>query len=471
MSKNVGQQTDFGNIYFNQPSQILIPKSTAELATMLAQFHHQGIAVKIRNTGHAVNGQTLTSGVQINIGQIKQLHFDRDKLEVSVGCGNSWHQVLTELNLNEYCLPIFPNNPDQSLQIGGTAAVGGGGPYSSKHGGFWNHVLEITLVTMVGEIIICSREQNFELMQYALGGFGRIGVITEMKLKVIPSKSSVLSVALIYRNPQNQFKDLQLALEANEFEAVVGQTAMSANIVSAYLSKAYGILLMKELDEGSDFKAEIKNIRRRFHEGLLLNVFGGKANLGSDFDVGFKAQQLTKHGVVYYYPTSRKPNPTHIHHPWSDYVLKMGNYPEFVTQAKKLLRKYGLIDYLVRESIFHSLIDVSIFAAYTLRNMHPELNQEFPLSLDMAGEQHVIAPGILTAVPTAILSKNIELVNDLTQLAFELGGKRYLYGYHNLTPEQVEKQFGRETIERWQQLKDEHDPKHLLNIGVIEHLD
>jgi FAD/FMN-containing dehydrogenase len=52
-----------------------------------------------------------------------------------------------------------------------------------------------------------------------------------------------------------------------------------------------------------------------------------------------------------------------------------------------------------------------------------------------------------------------------------MGGKRYLYGIHDLSREQVEKQFGRSVIQKWQKLKDKLDPKHLLNIGVVEYLD
>jgi len=62
------------------------------------------------------------------------------------------------------------------------------------------------------------------------------------------------------------------------------------------------------------------------------------------------------------------------------------------------------------------------------------------------------------------------MTKELTNALYDLGGKRYLYGYHDLTKKQVEKHFGRDVIEQWQKIKDWLDPKHLLNIGVIEHL-
>ena len=59
----------------------------------------------------------------------------------------------------------------------------------------------------------------------------------------------------------------------------------------------------------------------------------------------------------------------------------------------------------------------------------------------------------------------------LTNLCYEMGGRRYLYGYHKLTRDQIVKHYGTETIAAWNKIKDTLDPKHLLNIGVIEHLD
>jgi hypothetical protein len=63
------------------------------------------------------------------------------------------------------------------------------------------------------------------------------------------------------------------------------------------------------------------------------------------------------------------------------------------------------------------------------------------------------------------------MVSDLTDLCYELGGKRYLYGVHGLSQSQVEKHFGKDIIQKWAELKLKYDPRKLLNIGVIENLD
>ena len=61
-SSNEFSQTDFGYIYFNIPRETVFPKTTLELASILKLYNQKGTAVKIRNTGHSMNGQTLTGG-------------------------------------------------------------------------------------------------------------------------------------------------------------------------------------------------------------------------------------------------------------------------------------------------------------------------------------------------------------------------------------------------------------------------
>lgn len=218
MGKTATSQTDFGGIYFNQPKEIVQPQTTQELASALAKYHELGEPVRIRNTGHSVNGQSLTDGVQIQIGGIDHLHFDKNKMEVIAGAGATWDQIFKEIQFPAYSIAVFPNNPGQKIKVGGTASVGGIGPFSAKYGGLWNQILELKLVTMTGEIITCSRTENPEIFKYALGGFGRIGVISELTLRCIPSKKEVIWLGLIYHNFNKLFEHLDKALMDPTYE-------------------------------------------------------------------------------------------------------------------------------------------------------------------------------------------------------------------------------------------------------------
>ena len=175
---------------------------------------------------------------------------------------------------------------------------------------------------------------------------------------------------------------------------------------------------------------------------------------------------MSKYDLVYAYP--KNPMKTSFFsHPWIDYILPWNAYTGFVKTAVKVLKENHLEHYILPQEMLGHFLHVDLLITYVIKS----LKSEFPLSLDLPGEKYYFGLGIMPEVPKSLVETCRKAVSYLTQVCYEMGGKRYLYGIHDLSREQVEKQFGRRTINHWQKLKDELDPKHLLNIGVIEHLD
>jgi len=462
-------QSDFGRIYFNLPRETVSPVSTEQLAQTLKKYNKLGKKVTIRNTGHSVNGQTLTSGIEISVAKIKTLRFDEHKLQVTVGCGNTWDEVLKAVRFPKFCLPVFPNNPNQQIKIGGTAAVGGVGPYSSKKGGFWNHVISLKLVTMTGEIISCSRRENYNLMKFALGGFGRIGVISELTLAVEKSQKSLLALLLLYHNDE-YYKYLKMAMKDKIFDGAVAQEQMTySNITSKVGLTFKSMLILKELDKPEVSKELIKYIKDKYRDDFTV-YWMEKLKKEHDLDISWKVKQISKEDLVYSYPKNLKYNQLDLCHPWSDYILSPSRHVEFMKAAEKIIEKYDMVKYVMKTSILHGRLDLDLLVSYGIKRMSGT-GDFFPLSLDLENESYVLGTGVMPTVPSQEVGKSLKMVKELTDLVYDLDGKRYLYGIHSLSRPQVEKQFGRKAIQAWQKIKDKLDPKHLLNIGVIEQLD
>jgi len=73
----------------------------------------------------------------------------------------------------------------------------------------------------------------------------------------------------------------------------------------------------------------------------------------------------------------------------------------------------------------------------------------------------------MPTIPKNEIEKTLNAIRDLTQITYQLKGKRYLYGIHHLNQESLEKQFGVEVLKKWIKVKKETDPKNLLNPHVI----
>lgn len=455
-------QTDFGRIYFKKPRLTQNPKTVQELAWILKTHNQAGRRVAIRNTGHSVNGQTLTDGVQVNIGGIKGIGVDRRKGEVEVGAGTTWHEMLEAIGFPEFCPPVFPNNPGQKIKIGGTVAVGGVGPYSIRNGGLWNHILGLTVVTMTGEIIECSPTENSEIFYYSLGGFGRIGVAARIKMKIEKSVDRVATLAMVYHNEHDYLDDLNLASYDPMVSGMIAQEQIRHRWWSPF-NIFKGILVAIELQDGERPADKLSALKQKYNPDFILGIKKGR---GYNVDAALGPEEMKKRDIVYFYPENYHDD--NMAHPWSDYLITRDKYPDFIKAVKKELVSSGLSKYILRESIWNGLTHLDALPTYAVKN----LKGDFPLAFDVArDDDFYFGVGVMPAVPPSMIPKAKEATKKLTELVYEMGGKRYLYGVHDLTEDQVEKQFGRETIENWNRLKDELDPKHLLNIGVIERLD
>lgn len=463
------QETDFGRIYFATPKEVYSPENIEDLANLLKDFNSRKVPVIIRNTGHSMNGQTITSGVQIQIGKIRGISFNKNLMEVIAGCGNTWDEVLQAIKLPNFCLPVFPNNPGQQIHIGGTVAVGGIGPYSSSMGGFWNHILKLKLVTMTGEIIECSPFQNSDYFKYSLAGFGRIGVIAEITIRVVPSKKYVSMFAIGCLNLNQYMHVLKTACELDELSAVNGFTQVShEKIIDPLRIFPYSVVAAVEVDSEKEMNDIAKILERKFPNEFEAFVRERVKNKPDSLDLCFKPHLTPKKDYVYFYPRDHKET-SGLLNPWNDYILPEEHYQTFVDRSYPIIRKYGLAKYFLHESMIHAFLNFDMYASYPIKRIKSSI--DFPLTLDFPSQERAYHIGLSLVVPPHLIDSSFSMIDELTKLCFELGGKRYLYGSHRLTKDQVEKQFTKSVIDEWNKIKNKLDPHHLLNIGVIEHLD
>jgi len=456
LSKNK-LQTDFGEIYFKTPLEIISPKSTNELAKILRKLNHENKDVTIRNTGHSVNGQTLTSKTQVDLSMLKFLKFDREKLEVSCGAGNSWSEIFHEIEFPDFSLPIFPNNPKQKIQIGGTASVGGVGPYSFRYGGFWNSVIELTLVTMEGEILKCSEKENSEYFYYSLGGFGKIGVISELKIKVIPSQKNVVVLELLSFSDQDYENKIKKVLEIPE---IVGFNGISKG--GEFLGSSPHALML--ILESKNLKEDFNKVKTIFSKDLVLNL---KTHKKEYFDINIGYCTIPKKTMFEYYPIDLNNNHIEGIHPWSDYILPEKNYFYFLKEIRKIIKHFDLEKRILTQSFLNGSFSINMMPTYIGRN----LNQNFVLVPQILEEKFSYGIGLMPTIKKDEIPKTLEAIKELSKICYSLNGKRYLYGIHSLEENDLISQFGQKTLNNWGKIKKELDPKNLLNKEVIVKFD
>lgn len=497
-----GNDMDYGKLVRKAPAAVEEPADAPALAALLKRHDAQGRPVCIRNTGHSTNGQTLTEGVQVQLGKLAGAKFDRERMTVTAAAGTPWADVLKAIGFPRFCTPMFPNNPGQRIRIGGTAAVGGVGFYGNASGGFWNAVEAIELVTMQGEILPCSRTRNEELFYHSLGGFSRLGVMSSVTVRVVDSKPFAVAAILVYRDVAAFNADFDRARRDPFFNGVAAQEDIGAGVMhaddpddplSAHITTKLDLKLLtviREIEEvdGPSLKEIDSYVKNTYHGGVVMYMDLKDSDIGLRFDpVAFPKRE-----IVFFSPAAknfwihlldgvcdmvvgRRPfaarlalEDPRLLHPWCDCILPRPAYDDFMMEAKRIIVRHGLRKSITKQSVLHGLLNIDSFVTFCIRRH----SDRFPVALDLPGEDDTalgvaIMPDVLAPSRDAAL----RMGDELTDLCYRMNGRRYLYGYHSMSREQVVRHFGAGVIARWNALRRQVDPRGLLNPGVIPHLD
>ena len=158
--------------------RIVEPKSIEEISRLVAG--HDG-AISIGGGRFSQGGQTACTGCLFldMKGMNRVLNLDLQANTVTVEAGATWRQLqefLDPKDLSPKIMQSFSN-----FTIGGSISVNCHGDYVGL-GPLVESLRSIRLVLADGSIVTASRNENRDLFDAAVGGYGGIGVIVEATL-------------------------------------------------------------------------------------------------------------------------------------------------------------------------------------------------------------------------------------------------------------------------------------------------
>lgn len=196
---------DFGNMITSEPSGVLHPSSTHDVAKLvkLAYESPHGFPVSARGHGHSINGQAQTgNGVVVQMSGSRGLTprpvVNEELMYVDVWGGELWIDVLNSTLM--YGLAPRSWTDYLYLSVGGTLSNAGISGQAFNHGPQISNVHEIDVVTGKGEVVTCSDNQSSELFHAVMGGLGQFGIITRARIALEPSPQRVRWIRVLYSN-------------------------------------------------------------------------------------------------------------------------------------------------------------------------------------------------------------------------------------------------------------------------------
>ena len=214
-SWEAGGVRDFGGIVECSPVRVIRPGSAAEAAEAVRRAAAQGMEVVPRGFGHSTYGQSLTSGVSLDMRGLTGVEVG--SRQAVAAAGTSWREVLAATLPRGLTPPVLTDYLD--LTVGGTLSAGGVGGASHVHGTQADNVLALDVV-VDGEPLTCSPAVRPGLFAAVRGGLGRHGVITGATLRLVPAPERVLSCTIPCRDAADVLR-VQREIRADHISAQV----------------------------------------------------------------------------------------------------------------------------------------------------------------------------------------------------------------------------------------------------------
>jgi FAD/FMN-containing dehydrogenase len=189
-----------------QADAVALP-ATAEEARAVVEWcyeHDVPIVPRGGGTGYA-GGAVPDGGVVVSLERMRSVRSLEPLLWRSeVEAGLTTADVRRRAREEGVWLPLDPGAAESS-QIGGNVATGAGGPHAFKYGTVRAWVTGLEAVLAPGELVQTSGfarkdVQSYDLTGLLCGSEGTLGVITSVRLRLVPPPEDQIPVAAVYRD-------------------------------------------------------------------------------------------------------------------------------------------------------------------------------------------------------------------------------------------------------------------------------
>jgi len=336
-----GFTNDESNLNLTQVDTIIPVESTKkeitkQLKNIIQYAKTNKLKISIAGARHSMGGHTIyKNGVIINMLPYKHMKLDTTSNILTIGSGALWEDAIRYLDKFNKSISVM--QAFSSFSIGGSLSVNGHG-WQKNHPPISSSVVSFTLMNIRGEVIKCSRSNNYQLFKAALGGYGLFGIILDIKLKVV--KNTSLEYKYVNMSTDKYLEYYKKYITNNEKTALVfGRLRISKKrfleeaTLNFFEKKA---LIPKPLPEKNRNSLESKRIVFR---GSVDSEYGKKlrwglekiANKASKNKIYSRNQLLNDHVSLI---ENKDTATTDILH---EYFIPERNFNKFINNMKPIL--------------------------------------------------------------------------------------------------------------------------------------
>jgi FAD/FMN-containing dehydrogenase len=279
--------TDWSKRFTGSAIAVLKPKTTTEVAALVALCNQENIAIIPQGGNTGLCGGATPSGGGNNIvisttrlNQIRDIDLDNSTMTVEAGTILSQVQdaALTAGKLFPLSLAA-----EGSCTIGGNLGTNAGGVQVLRYGNTRDLCLGIEVVTPSGEILNSLRglrkdNTGYSLKDLYIGSEGTLGIITAATLKLYPLPQSKVTSLVALNNIHSATKLIDLArkrcnADLTAFELISGRALSlvaekAKNLGSILTNSSAWVVLMEfsSMDQEKDNREQLETLLNEAYE-------------------------------------------------------------------------------------------------------------------------------------------------------------------------------------------------------------
>lgn len=214
---------------FRRPALVVQPQSIAHVQSTIVQAKARKVPITIKNGGHSYSGAAFPDdGILLDMKHMNRVTLDdRDPANpeyITIQGGAIWGQVYRTLVNAGLDGKVVNGGRCPTVGVSGFMLGGGLGPFSRSLGMGVDSLLQISLVTATGALVVVrpTDDPNSEkgMLFWALcgGGSNNFGVVVEMVLKVHSLASGTSSLnGFVTAGRHTWFPRLETEAEGEDF--------------------------------------------------------------------------------------------------------------------------------------------------------------------------------------------------------------------------------------------------------------
>ena len=189
--------------YRQKPLAVALPEDVEQVKQVLKICKTYNTPVITRGSGTGLAGGTLPleNSVILGLSKLNQI-INIDPLQRTAIVQPGVRNAMVSEAAAKYGLYYAPDPSSQvACSIGGNVAENSGGVHCLKYGLTVNNVTSLTVLDMDGEIIrFDEKDDGLDLLALLNGSEGLLGVIVEIKLKLIPKPEAAQLVMAAFKS-------------------------------------------------------------------------------------------------------------------------------------------------------------------------------------------------------------------------------------------------------------------------------